>query len=265
MNSSRALRVTVSSSARLSPRWGTRTCTFEPRSMRQPLLVRSRRPRARRARAPAWARPAADRRRTGPRGCGRRGRPGVSSSTLSTHEALAPDDPAPADVEHLHRRLQLVVGEADHVEVLVACRPPSAAARSPAAPRPAGRAGGPPSRTRVSVAASRISASRRLTIGVGVTVEEVAQLVDELAVRHLVDLADARPASTSRCGTAGTAGRAAGAALNFAGLHVRIGNDAAARRACRGWRRRGRTARSSGCPCACGRASPAPAATARRR
>ena len=40
MNSSLALRVTVSCRSRLSPRSGTRICTREPRMMRQPLLVR---------------------------------------------------------------------------------------------------------------------------------------------------------------------------------------------------------------------------------
>ena len=112
---------------------------------------------------------------------------------LVEDEALAPDDTPAADVEHLHRRLELVVGEADDVEVLVAVgdhllaldRPPhggqavAQARRLLELERPS--------------AASRISWSRRLTIGVGVAVEEVAQLVDELAVRHLVDLADARP------------------------------------------------------------------------
>ena len=39
---------------------------------------------------------------------------------LVDDEALAPDHPARAHVEDLHRRLELVVGEADHVEVLVA-------------------------------------------------------------------------------------------------------------------------------------------------
>ena len=44
----------------------------------------------------------------------------MSVLDLVDDEALAPDDPALADVEHLHRRLELVVGDADHVDVLVA-------------------------------------------------------------------------------------------------------------------------------------------------
>ena len=39
---------------------------------------------------------------------------------LVEDEALAPDDPTLADVEHLHGGFELVVGEADDVEVLVA-------------------------------------------------------------------------------------------------------------------------------------------------
>ena len=38
---------------------------------------------------------------------------------LVEHEALAPDHPALAHEEHLHRRLEIVVGDADHVDVLV--------------------------------------------------------------------------------------------------------------------------------------------------
>ena len=37
---------------------------------------------------------------------------------LLGHEAPVPDHPAPAHVEDLHRRLQRVLGDADHVEVL---------------------------------------------------------------------------------------------------------------------------------------------------
>ena len=45
--------------------------------------------------------------------CGR-----VRSSTLSTMKPLRPDDPAPADVEDLDRRLELVLDQADDVDVL---------------------------------------------------------------------------------------------------------------------------------------------------
>ena len=44
--------------------------------------------------------------------------PGLSVLDLVDDEALAPDDPTPPDVEDLHRRLQLVLGEADDIEVL---------------------------------------------------------------------------------------------------------------------------------------------------
>ena len=46
--------------------------------------------------------------------------PGREVLDLVEDESVAPDDPAPTDVEDLHRRLQVVVGEADDVEVLVA-------------------------------------------------------------------------------------------------------------------------------------------------
>ena len=46
--------------------------------------------------------------------------PGVSASTLSTTNPLRPDDPPPPHVEHLDARLELVLGEPDDVDVLVA-------------------------------------------------------------------------------------------------------------------------------------------------
>ena len=109
---------------------------------------------------------------------------------LVEDEPLAADDPALADVEHLHRRLQLVLGEADDVEVLgrsatICWR---SIARRTVARRSRTRA---PSRT-PAPSPPRASRVEALDDRLGVAVEEVAQLVDQLAVRHLVDLADAR-------------------------------------------------------------------------
>ena len=75
-------------------------------------------PRAGAGRAPPWARRRARRRRRAARARGRRARRSSRSSTLSTMSPLRPDDPAPPDEEDLHRRLELVVGDPDDVELL---------------------------------------------------------------------------------------------------------------------------------------------------
>ena len=119
--------------------------------------------------------------------------PGRDVLDLVEDEALATDHPAPADVEHLHRGLELVVGDADHVDVLGACRPPSAAWRWPCAPLS--------SRSRSRAARSNSSSSAAiahlglepLDDGVGVAVEEVdAAPAPARRSRSLVDLAHAR-------------------------------------------------------------------------
>ena len=97
-----------------------------------------------------------------------------------------------ADVEHLHRRFEIVLGDADHIDVLVAVGhhlllgdrlahggEPIAQARRP---------------LELELARGRPHRGLEpLDDLVGVAGQEVAQLVDELPVRHLIDLTDARP------------------------------------------------------------------------
>ena len=114
---------------------------------------------------------------------------------------------------------------------------------------------------------------RRLHLGleavddrVGVAVEELEQLADELAVRHLLDLADARAGALLDVEQQARPAEALVLVELVAGLHVRIGERAQQQveRVADGVGV-GVRARSSGCPCACGRASPSPAATASSR
>ena len=136
--------------------------------------------------------------------------PAADVLDLVDHEPLATDDPTLADVEDLHRGLELVVGDADHVDVLVALgdhlllldRPMHRSSRS---------------RTRAARSYSSVVGGR-LHLGVeplddlvGVALEEVAQLVDELPVARRRRSRRRTARCTSRCGTAGTAGRAADA------------------------------------------------------
>jgi hypothetical protein len=60
---------------------------------------------------------------------------GVEVLHLVEDEALAAHHPALAHVEHLHGGLELVVGHADHVEVLAAVGHHLLASRSPCSPR----------------------------------------------------------------------------------------------------------------------------------
>ena len=113
---------------------------------------------------------------------------------LVEHEPLAPHDPALAHEEHLHGRFEFVVREPDHVDILVAVghhllaldRPPHGRQPITHVGRPLvlHLVGGPPHLGLEAV-----------DDVVGVAVEEVAQLGDELAIGHLVYLADARPAA----------------------------------------------------------------------
>ena len=182
---------------------------------------------------------------------------------LVDDEPLAADHPAAAHEEHLHRGLELVVDEADHVEVL----------------RPLGHHlllldGLAHSRQAVAEPGRLLELERRGRLGhaglelldhrVGVAVEEVEELLHEHVVVGLRRSPPRTGRSTARCGTAGTADRAAGAGRTCCRSRSATGRCAAAGRASRGWRRRGRRARSSGRPCACGPASPWAAATRRR-
>ena len=86
---------------------------------------------------------------------------------------------------------------------------------------------------------------------VGVAVEEVDQLVDQHRRRRRGRSRRRTAPSTSRCGTAGRAARAADGGRACCPSRCGSGTCAAAGRASRGWRRRGRRARSSARPCAC--------------
>ena len=95
---------------------------------------------------------------------------------LVDDEALAPDDPALAHEEDLDRGLELVVGDADHVEVLVAVGHHLLLLDGLAHRRePVAQAGGPLELELVGGAPAS-PASSRLTTGVGVAVEELEQL-----------------------------------------------------------------------------------------
>ena len=209
MNSSLALRVTVSCRSRLSPRIGTRICTRDPRIMREPFLVGRQvlrldrdehllRHAERRLVAVQLLEDAIDQ------------AAGAELFDLVDHEALAPDDPALAHVEDLHRGLEVVVGEADHVDVFAALGDHLLLLDRPMHGRqPVADACRP-------LVLHRVRRGAHLGVEplddlVGVAVEEVAQLVDELAVVGRRRSRRRTGRCTSRCGTAGTAGRAAGA------------------------------------------------------
>ena len=109
----------------------------------------------------------------------------VDDEPLSTHHATL------AHEEHLHRGLELVIGKADHVEVLVALGDDlllfdrAAHTREPVAQ----------SRRELELEVLRGIAHalvERLDHLVGVAVEEREQIDDEPVVAHMVDLADAR-------------------------------------------------------------------------
>ena len=88
-----------------------------PAHHRQPFLVRATGPPARPERAPASARRAGG---SSPYSSSRIrsiSPPGLSVLDLVDDEALAADDPTLAHVEDLHCRFEVVVGEADHVDV----------------------------------------------------------------------------------------------------------------------------------------------------
>ena len=113
---------------------------------------------------------------------------------LVEYESLAPDDPALPDEEHLHGRFEIVVGETDHVEVLVAI-----GHHLLTLDRLAHRC--------EAVANARrpleLECVRRFAhLGleplhdrVGLTVEELEELGDEPVVGRLVDLPDAGAAA----------------------------------------------------------------------
>ena len=113
---------------------------------------------------------------------------------LVDNEALAPDDPALAHIEDLHRRFQLVVGDADDVDILGALGDDRLLLDGLAHTRqPVTQAGGP---------LELEEAGRLLHLlleaaddGLGVAVEELDELVDQVVVLLLLDGADTRGAA----------------------------------------------------------------------
>ena len=115
---------------------------------------------------------------------------GAQLLDLVDHEALAADDPALAHVEDLHGRFQVIIGQADHIDVFAALGHhlllldgPVHRCQAIAHPRR-------------PLVLHRVR--RRAHLGVeslddvvGVAFEEVAELCHELAVVDLIDLADA--------------------------------------------------------------------------
>ncbi len=183
--------MTVRNSALRSPRWGTRIVTREPRRSSQPLLVEVEILRLDRNEnllryALRWIlavellEDAVDQ---PPRG---------EVLDLVENESVSSDDAAAADVEDLHRRFQVVVGEADDIDVLVAIGndllPFDRPAHGTEAVAQPCRLLELEVRRRVTHLLVEALDDRRR-----VAVEEVAQLLDELTMGDLVDLADARP------------------------------------------------------------------------
>ena len=223
----------------------------------RPALLRSATPRtargrrARSARAPAWARRAAGRRR-GPRARRRPARPGRGPRPCRATKPLRPTTrplrtkntctAASRSSSAMPMTSRSSLRSATICCFSIALRTLASRSRSRAAR----------SNSRSSAAAAHL-APRAADDRVGVAVEEVDEVVDQPVVvgswsispTHgpgaLLDVEQqARPAEplvavelvvASRCGW---------------------GTCAAAGRASRGWRRRGRRARSSGRPCACG-------------
>ena len=190
-------------------------------------------------------------------------RPGVRSSTLSRTNPLRPTT-LPVGCRTPERRPP-TRRRRDRSRRCPRCdRRRSVAVRSTAAPRRGGRATALPSRTRAPWrrrASPGRDASRSVMFrrrGTHTALRRAGDGRPRRSRRRMVP-------STSRCGTAGTAGRGAGAAGTSPGCTCGSGTTATARRASHGWRRRGHRARSTGFPCACAPASPAPGGTARRR
>ena len=136
------------------------------------------------------------------------------------------------------------------VEVLLARRRPSAGARSPCARSRAGRGRVPRARTRAASAASRIRCFEPLDDRVVLAVEEVEQLLHELVVLLVVDVADARRRALLDVRVEARPAEPVVAVELRRSCTCGSGTCAAAGRASRGSRTRARTDRSSARPCA---------------
>ena len=214
------------------------------------------------ARARAWARPAGALPRTCPSSTRSTSCGGRQIFDLVDDETLAPDHAALAHEEDLHRGLELVVGDADHVDVLVAVAHDLLFLDGPAhTGQPVAQAG----------RLFELHAVRRgehllletLDDLVGVAVEERQQLVDQHLVGGMVRSRRRTAPHTSRCGRADTDVRAVRDARTCDRCRCGSGRCAATSRASHGWRRRGRMVRSSARPSSSHPASPWRAATLR--
>ena len=119
--------------------------------------------------------------------------------------------PAAADVEHLHRGFEFVVGERDHVGVGAVAEHHRLLLQRALAARRCRHAAGPPSRSRVLGGLVHLL-FHVADQPVGLTGQEVAEVQHDLAVLVGADPADARRRAlvdVARAGRAGQSGCAA--------------------------------------------------------
>ena len=259
VKASLALRSTVSARARLSPRCGTRTCTREPRSPHEPLGQRvdvrrqlghedlARHGLARVVRGLRERRLFAVELREEP--LDQRGR--LGRLDLVDHPAALAADPAPAHVEDLDRRLQLVLGEGDDVGVRAVAEHDGLASPSPGAARRGRRAAGRPARTPAPRRRSPCAVPARASSG------PCGRRGTRRSRRRCRGARPRSPGrrrarSTCRCSRAGRAARSDRAGGRRRRCRCGRGRPGAGGRASRGSPRHGRTDRSSARPCAAG-------------
>ena len=170
---------------------------------------------------------------------------------LVDHEPPPSHHPAPPHEEHLHGRLQGVLHQADHVEVLVAgTHHLLGLHRLAHRVEPVPQTGGP--LVLHLVGRGGHLGAEALDHRVGVALQEAQQLGHHLGVVVGGHLPHARPRAlldvVQQAGAC-PGWRSAGTCRR---CRCGSGRCAAAGRGCRGWRRRGRRGRSSGCPCGAG-------------
>ncbi len=182
---------------------------------------------------------------------------------LVDHEAAATHHPTPANEEHEDEGLEIVVCDADHIDVLVAVGNHLLFG------------------DRLVDRGDPVSDSRCLfeLEGLGRRVHLGPELRRARSRCHRREIGtDRRPSrrtrpcrphrhtgqSTSRCGREGRACRSSDADRTCCWCRCEPGTSAAADRACRGWHTHGRTGRNSGCPSASCLASPGDVAIRRR-
>ena len=188
--------------------------------------------------------------------------------------ALPPEDPSPSNREHLERRLEVVLGEAHHVQVLRADQDHLLALERAACRL---QLVAEPCRLLVLLAIGRLGHLRvePLQDGLRVPREEVPERLHVSSIGLLGDprLLRARTArSSGRCRSRGTVDPPGPAGRRSGWCRSGSGRPASSHRACPGSPRRARRARSTGpssawCPAGPGRAatSPPPSAPDRDR